>query len=454
VKWKLILILILIAFVIIFLGYYKFSIFPPNVIYQGQGQVPTNLQIDNQILDFDRGEKSFNWAFDMSGYYSAGCCAYYCSQQVEYYWVAKIDGNVVDKGEGVQQLSGCGGTSQNINWKVSGTVNLPDNMTIGRHYLEIIVATLPKRQWTISSAEVIGGCTYLSYYFPTLACSCTKYNSGSCAGYCNCSASQCMGGDCDVNYIEEACLLKKCGYNSCIQPLGKDKLFVDLANGYICKDAVDTVWDTCYNTYTNDCNKCGVNGTQDVLVFSSGPSSTGGRQNNCPGGQSCDTTNVLCPYDKCIVALDNCCPFTVTEYTVSKGGSLCTHDYKCSYSYYVKGYNTQTICNNCTLAEQCNPQPKIDTTKDNTYRGEFTVTDLTKDFVVCKGGQCVLQVQCTKDSDCPTPCQGVVCYCGTDNYCHCSGSCITRPEERSIWDEINRVWNQFWSWVLSKLGWL
>jgi hypothetical protein len=462
--------IIILIILILFLFLYAnkmipFSVFQPNVIYQGAGKVPTNLQIDNEILDFDRGEKSFNWTFEMSDYYTAGCCSPDCQKNVgqdKYYWVVKLDGKVIDKGEGYKDLTGCSGSSGTISWKVSGKVYLPDDIQIGRHYLEVVVATLPKRPWTTSSAELVNGCVYLGYWYSTLACSCTKYTSGSCNGYCDNSASQCLAGDADVSYVEEGCLLKRCGYNSCIQPLGKDKLFQDLANGYVCKDAVETEWDTCYNTYINNCDKCGINSTQEVLVFEKLSNPWGTRQNNCPGScgsYCCNPTIVYCPYDKCVLIQDVYDPYyRIAYYDVPKGGNLCavsSWNWMCSYCMGVRGYNTQYICNNCTLAEPCNPHPKINTEKENTYRSMFTITSLTKDFVVCKGGQCVLQVQCTKDSDCPTPCDGVACYCGSDNYCHCAGSCITQPpQEKGIWAEIVKIWNSFWAWILSKLGWL
>jgi hypothetical protein len=448
-------ILIILILVIPFLAYNKFflfSIFQPNVIYQGEGQVPTNLQIDNQILDFDKNEKSFTWSFDMSGDYTY-CCDQYCfydTRQVKYWWVVKIDGKVVDKGTSYQSLQGCG-ASQKITWKTTGTVNLPDDMQIGRHYLEVIVATLPKRPWT-TSASHWNSCLWKDYWFTNPICDCKPYSSGSCAGFCNPSESKCLEGDVDVGMIEYRCLLKKCGYHTCLGT-SEDAIYDDLANGYVCKNAVDVVYDKCNNTYINNCDKCGVNKTECVTVWSK---STGCRGNNCPSG-TCPGT-VSCPYDQCTCCVDIF--GSITCGSVSKGANLCNMyigytTWACSSVCSCSGCNYQTTCNNCTIEEPCNPKPVINTSKENPYRSKFTITSLTKDFVVCKGGQCVLQVQCTKDSDCPSPCEGVVCYCGADNYCHCSGTCVTRPPQQlGLWDEIQKAWGSFWAWILSKLGWL
>jgi hypothetical protein len=459
---KYVLLILFVACVLFFL-YYKgvlFSIFQPNVIYQGKGQVPTNLQIDNQILDFDKNEKSFTWSFDMSGQYTAGCCDTYCSydrKQVKYWWVVKIDGKVVDRGTSYQDLSGCSGSSQTINWKTTGTVKLPDDMQIGRHYLEVIVATLPVKPWTTSAAYWYNGCLDKDYWFTSTITNCTLYTSGSCSGFCNPDASKCLSGDYDVSFTEYRALLKKCGYHTCLGT-SEDAIYDDLANGYVCKNAVDIVYDKCTNTYINNCDKCGVNKTECVTVWSS---NTGCRGNNCPGGgyNLClSNTQVYCPYDQCTCCVDIF--GSITCGSVSKGANLCSmniggYSWACSYVCSCSGCNYQTTCNNCTIEEPCNPRPVINTSKENIYRSKFTITSLTKDFVVCKGGQCVLQVQCTKDSDCSTPCDGVACYCGNDNYCHCSGTCITRPPQQlGLWSEIQKAWGSFWAWILSKLGWL
>jgi hypothetical protein len=108
---------------------------------------------------------------------------------------------------------------------------------------------------------------------------------------------------------------------------------------------------------------------------------------------------------------------------------------------YTKGA-CQPLTKQCDVASDC-PIPQ----------GCLHVTAQCINYMCSYAGQCG---QCTPEdlSRCPAPpCVGVAVQC-VNYMCSYAGKCLTQPERHDIWKAIIDMWNQFWAWVLSKLGWL
>lgn len=64
--------------------------------------------------------------------------------------------------------------------------------------------------------------------------------------------------------------------------------------------------------------------------------------------------------------------------------------------------------------------------------------------------------ECYVDEDCAKYliCPGISVYCNKmKGECVVQGKCITTPAKKSVWEEIVSIWNMFWEWVLSLVGW-
>jgi len=73
----------------------------------------------------------------------------------------------------------------------------------------------------------------------------------------------------------------------------------------------------------------------------------------------------------------------------------------------------------------------------------------------CIQNNCVatVVVQCNVDSDCAPPtCSGMSVSC-LDNKCVYTGSCIEQPYTVDIWEEVMKIFMDFWSWIVSLFGW-
>lgn len=72
-------------------------------------------------------------------------------------------------------------------------------------------------------------------------------------------------------------------------------------------------------------------------------------------------------------------------------------------------------------------------------------------------GECNPHIlQCSVNADCPNaPCIGVSAQCQITNHtCQYIGTCVKQPETPpSIWSEIAKIWNNFWTWILNLFGW-
>lgn len=323
-----------------------FSVFPTETIKQGEGKVPYGLEIGNEILDFDRNEFQIDWNFKMSSTYYV-CLENFCSlseiKSVVTYYVVKVDGMIVGTGKDINKRTNPSEKSEE--WVISGTASISNNLTAGRHYMTIMASTLPEDRWQLSS------------YGGTPA----QLNGNFYTRYCN---SQ-MATD-----TELTCFEKRCSYY-------QSDWTPDLSNKKFCQKNIGTCYQTCQNTYTSDCNKCGIESTQLNQVFSGYERS------------------YICNYDKCFA---ECYTGGTRDITRSQSFNCYVQGQSALGTEYPKniiGYNYQNTCKSCIVIEQCNPYScELNTT--NPLSAIPTITELKKDFIVCRDNICLSTTNSTE----------------------------------------------------------
>lgn len=316
----------------------KFSVFQPNLIKEGSGRPAENLEIRNQVVNFDLGERNVTFSFDLGGQVSELTDSFYVYSTYAFYAVY-IDNTSIKEGSDFHQLSRFN-TNIFEKWKVLEIIDVSTSSP-GKHDLKVVVATLPKDLWATQDTRN-GVCGYFGVS-SDLDAGCYKINS----------------------------VMKSCNYEPLVG--GASYTYTgdwknDLKTKKICEDNYGTIYDTCSVSYVKDV-KCGVESSTTTLESA--------------GSGRVGEANYVCRYDSCVVTAH----FGNTI-TLTKGQAYYMPDLVDNpVSFY--NYVTTEIYKSCTLQEQCNPHSgKLNTTNPNTNL--FTIVELKKDFVVCKDQLCAV----------------------------------------------------------------
>ena len=113
-----------------------------------------------------------------------------------------------------------------------------------------------------------------------------------------------------------------------------------------------------------------------------------------------------------------------------------------------KAYNIKWIINN----------PNAACTSGQTWTVGPNICLNTGIVTYCSDVSCVQTIvqQCTQDSDCSVPCNGMTATCSA-NKCGYSGVCVAMGQPMpqtnvNLWDLIQDTWSTFWDWVKNLVG--
>jgi len=128
--------------------------------------------------------------------------------------------------------------------------------------------------------------------------------------------------------------------------------------------------------------------------------------------------------------------------------SYCT-EYHC--------FQTESVCSSCHINNyndfgeygRRNLNLHRSSTISSVYLEMYYYPPCEKGYRDYSTGECL--INCVSTADCPpSPCVGVVSYCGTDNRCHLEGSCVETPQNdwvKSLMSWFDSIINAIKSWL-------